>query len=313
MPFHVTIHDGCVPHERQSRLIRALHALRIPPAHLYASAAQAARWLAYHEAWSPAPRPEVQAVYDRAFVGLPRRFETWVSLGAGGGAKEARALANGHLAPSRYLPTDISATLVVESMLRVGQTHPTLETHGLVIDLDVPLRRADFLADEARPTLWLAFGILPNAPDTFLEQLRTLVRSDDRVLLSANLSLHPFPRGSADIIAQYDNAEARAWLHGGLVELGLRPAGFELVVSPESLRPDGLAWRIRAVAHMHHEQTASVPGAPLRWPRGTQLQVFHSDRYTRDGIGHRIVQAGFRISAEHLSPDGDEGVFELHP
>lgn len=311
MPIHLTVHDSCFPRERQDRLVRALEMHRIPPAQLYTSEAQASRWLAYHEAWSPAPQPEVQAVYDRAFAGLTRPFPTWVSLGAGGGAKEARALASGTHAPDRYLPSDASAALVVESMLRMSQSHPSLSSRGLVIDLDVPLRRADFLTGDPRPALWLAFGILPNAPDTFLERLRTLLGPDDRVLLSANLSPHPFPRGSGEIVAQYDNAEARAWLQGALVELGLHPARFELVVRPEPLRPDGRAWRIHGTARMLREQTVHVRGTDLRWPAGAELRIFRSDRFTPEGVRDRVAQAGLQISAEYIAPQENEGVFEL--
>ena len=312
MAYRLTVHGSCIATQRRSRLVEVLKKCRIPTPFLYESSAQAARWLAYHKAWSPAQSPEVQQVYDRAFAHLLEPPPIWISLGAGGGIKEARALSRLGNLPERYLPVDSSPTLAIESMVHVGRNHEHLITEGLVIDLETPMRREDFLSDPTQPALWLVFGILPNAQDDFPEILRALVRTQDRILLSTNLCPRAYPEGVSEIVAQYDNAESRAWLSGALLELGLHPSGFELAVRADLLRPDGHAWRIAIVAKILETQQALIPEASIRWPPGTELAVFHSDRYTREGAKHRLEQAGFHSAAEHVAPAGDEGVFELH-
>ena len=92
----VTFDSSQFPRNVRRELREALRARRVPPKFLYESAAQARKWLALHEAHSPA-RTDVgtQDAYERAFAAVAKDEKDGVvvvGLGSGGGQKEAALL-----------------------------------------------------------------------------------------------------------------------------------------------------------------------------------------------------------------------------
>src|SRR5438132_1369581 len=110
---------------------------------LTAPPAQAQRWLAYHQAYSPSrTEPALLTLYQQALQAALQALSPnvlhYVSLGCGGGTKDALFLQQ---AVSRcptllFTPMDTSVALVVETMLRNQSTLPGLPTAPLVVDLE---------------------------------------------------------------------------------------------------------------------------------------------------------------------------------
>src|SRR5208282_1724768 len=93
----VTVHASQFPGAVQRGLLEGLRSRRIPPKYLYETRQQARKWLALHEAFSPARTdPEAAAIYDQCFMAaaelIGRRPARLIGLGCGGGQKEARLL-----------------------------------------------------------------------------------------------------------------------------------------------------------------------------------------------------------------------------
>ena len=142
MPMTLTFHESQYPEQVALQCRQGLRARRLPGRLLYDSPAQAQRWLAYHQACSPSrTEPELLALYERSFQAalgaLPGRPLHYVSLGCGGGNKDAlfvrRALDRG--GALHVSPTDTSAALVLETMIRLQAVLPTLSASPLVVDL----------------------------------------------------------------------------------------------------------------------------------------------------------------------------------
>ena len=53
MPVTLTLHDSQYPARTAEQLCQGLYARKLPGKFLYESPAQAQRWLAYHQAYSP--------------------------------------------------------------------------------------------------------------------------------------------------------------------------------------------------------------------------------------------------------------------
>ncbi|MEL6185404.1 MAG: L-histidine N(alpha)-methyltransferase [Myxococcota bacterium] len=302
--FHASQRPGRV----RARLSEALEQRSLPARFLYDSPAQAARWLAYHAAWSPSrTEEELIDLYQRAFRSTLGRFESpdlvHVSLGCGGGRKDALLAEAAQLRrlPLRAVLSDTSPSLVMEAM----SAHPG-SAEGLVIDLESSPSRAAFT--RAHPALWTAFGMVPNLDaDRFLGWLAGCLGPDDRALVSANLHSKPWPDAGEDILPQYDNPEARAWYLGALAELGFGEA--EVRVRGRARSPDGAAWRVEVEARSHQ------PGRLLAFDRefpveaGSTFSVFFSNRFTPAAFEKTLVAAGLHPLERWRFAGDEEGLW----
>ncbi len=276
----------------RARLIEAVEARRIPGRFLYDSPAQASRYLAYQRAWAPRA---LGGLYDRAFAAAIARTERpyrWVGLGCGGGARDARFH---EMAGVPALLTDTSPSLLLEAMERI------VSAEGLAVDLEVQPERAAFGEDRA---LFGAFGLLPNFEHgSFLGWLSALLRAGEILLLSANLA----PDGDrAAIVAQYDNAEARAWYGGALSELGL----FDAEVVVRAAGTDEV-WRIEVEARPRRDQVLSIFDASIPIARDEPLGLFSSTRFTAWALPPIFEAAGLALLEPFVHESGEEGVYLL--
>lgn len=315
MPLEIVVHESQYPEAVHRSLVGALSEGRVPGRFLYDSPGQAARWLAYHQAWSPSrTADEIGAMYEAAFdatwARLDGRAPTYVGVGCGGGQKDARFLRRGP-AGARYVAVDTSPALVMQASLTAADA--CVDMRRVVLDLTAtPDRDALLGKAEPRPTVWSCFGLVPNLDvDWLLPWIRKLLHAQDCLLISFNLSPTPYPSAKARIVPQYDNSEARAWYRGALEELGLSEADAQLVMRHRPLREDGAAWRIEAVAEVRREAAVRVFDETFPLAEGAELEVFHSDRFLPEHVPELFAEAGLDLEASWISEDREEGVYLL--
>lgn len=321
MPMTLTFHESQYPEQVALQCRQGLRARRLPGRLLYDSPAQAQRWLAYHQACSPSrTEPELLALYERSFqaaIGaLPERPLHYVSLGCGGGNKDAlfvrRALDRG--GALHVSPTDTSAALVLETMIRLQAALPTLSASPLVVDLAIAPDLGPWLAQQevgGACRVFGCFGIIPNFDHAaLLAYLRRLMRPDDLLLLSANLSPGPYGSAAAQpILPQYDNPLAHAWFTGLLDSLGFADADLKLTIQPRPLREDGHIWRIQADAYVLQDVQLTLYEESFDFREGEALEVFFSNRFTPAALPRILGDAGFNVSQTWVLESQEEGIY----
>lgn len=304
----IEFHPSQFPAAVQARWTDALRARTLPARFLYDSPAQARRWLAYHRAWSPGSADrEVLALYDGSFDRAVEGFSkhdglVHVSLGCGGGRKDARlaALCEARGIDLRPILSDTSPTLVLEAML----CNPRSDARGLVVDLEVEPARSAFSTSSV-PHLWTALGMVPNLEyDTFLSWLGRVMGAEDAALVSANLHPSPYPEAGPDILPQYDNPEARAWYRGALHELGVDAMP---TVDGRALVDDGSIWRVEVTAEL--PANANLGVAETIPTYGGPLRLFFSNRFTPAGFERALKTAGLRAKARWIHTSEQEGIW----
>jgi uncharacterized SAM-dependent methyltransferase len=320
MPVTLTIHESQYPARVREQLCHGLRTKALPGKFLYDSPAQAQRWLAYHHAYSPS-RTETALVglYQHAFARALQQLAAaplhYVSLGCGGGTKDLLFLQQA--APRHpnlsFTPMDISPALIVETMLRIQSALPALASFPLVVDLAVTPDLAALLAQpETADTqrLLTCFGMLPNFDyQTFLPYVQSLMRPADLLLLSANLSPHPYPDACAHIVPQYDNPLARAWYTGLLDSLGFAASEYEMSIEAYPLHVAGQVWQIRAAAQFLRHVQVALDGETFFFPAGQRLQLFFSNRFTPHVMPQILQDAGLSVLETFLFASQEESIY----
>jgi uncharacterized SAM-dependent methyltransferase len=208
---------------------------------------------------------------------------------------------------------DTSVALVVETMLRIQRTLPGLVTAPLVVDLGAEPALAPWLSqyettDSRR--LLACFGMLPNFTyHTFLLYVRSLMRPDDMLLLSANLSPGPYADAVTRIVPQYDNPLAHAWYTGLLDSLGFTSSQIQLTVWPQLLHSDGHIWQIRAEATMRHPVQLTLYDEVFSFAAGESLEVFFSTRFTPQMMPAVLAEAGLTLLQTFLFDSQEEAIY----
>ncbi|MEM7675330.1 MAG: hypothetical protein AAF449_04925 [Myxococcota bacterium] len=313
MSVNVEFHASQWPDAVAAQLQSSLQSGIVPGRFLYDSPAQSTRWLQYHEEWSPArTAAEVRALYDRAFTAALDDIESiplqYVSLGCGGGQKDAAWAKAAQARCRRVVLTDTSPSLVLlagQAVTRAG----AFDVHRMVVDLTAWPDRCAYHVEE-KPTIWACLGILPNfAHDRLLPYLASLMKPEDRLVLSANLSPAPYAQASAKIVPMYDNPLAFAWYNGALVELGIARAQCRLI--HEKLDDTGDIWRMRYVATLQETTKLDVHGEAVTLLNSTDLEVFQSTRYTPECLPSLLRDAGLMLRQAFVDSSREEGVYLL--
>jgi uncharacterized SAM-dependent methyltransferase len=319
MPVTLTVHESQYPSQVAAQLRHGLRLRRLPGKLLYASPAQAQRWLVYHQAYAPSRTEPALSLYQHAFHTALQTLTApslhYISLGCGGGTKDTLLLQQ---AVSRceavcFTPLDTSAALVVETMVHLHRALPDLPGFPLVVDLDVEPDLTAFLRQPEPPAaqrLFGCFGMLPNFDyRTFLPYVRRLMRPTDLLLLSANLSPQPYPEASAHIVPQYDNPLAHAWFIGLPESVGFSAADLELDVVAQSLRSDGHVWQIRATARLLRQVHVTLYDEAFVFQPGEQLHLFFSNRFTPQVMPQVLTEAGLTVIETWLLASQEEGIY----
>jgi uncharacterized SAM-dependent methyltransferase len=276
--------------------------------------------LAYHQAYSPSrTEPALLALYQQAFAAALQVLSSsalhYVSLGCGGGNKDALFLQQARpRCPSLiFTPMDTSAALVVETMLRIQSTVPTLMTAPLAVDLEGEPDLTAWLSQHettVHQRLLACFGMLPNFPyRTFLPYVRSLMRPGDMLLLSANLSPGLYADAVARILPQYDNPVAHAWYTGLLDSLGFAASQTQLAVHTHLLRCDGHIWQIRTEARMMQPVQLTLYGEMFPMTAGEVLEVFFSNRFTPQVMPEVLAAAGLTLVQTWLFDSQEEAIY----
>jgi uncharacterized SAM-dependent methyltransferase len=320
MPVTLTVHDSQYPAQVTAQLLHGLRSRRLPGKFLYDSPAQAQRWLAYHQEYSPSrTEAALLALYEQAFQAALRVARAsslhYISLGCGGGTKDTlflqHAMAQG--ARLRFTPMDVSTALVVETMLRLQNNLPSLVSVPLVVDLEAEPDLLPVLEHAEPPNtrrVLACFGMLPNfAYRTFLSYVRRLMRPADLLLLSANLSPLPYPAGVPHILPQYDNPFAHAWFRGLLDSLGFPAPDLDVTVQAHTLSADGQVWQIRAEAQCQRQVHITLYDERFEFPAGERLQLFFSHRFTPQMLPQILAEAGLTVVETFLFASQEEGIY----
>lgn len=321
----VHIHPSQHPRVLEQSLIESLRSRRMNHKFHYETPRQSLAWLRLHEALSPARTdPDCDRLYDTAFASVAamlgdcREIEI-VSLGCGGGQKDARLLSELERSLPEsllsYVPADVSVSLALtarEAALASGLHSCCI--NPVVIDLD---HARDWQAalgsvTSSKPHRVVCFfGMLPNfAPSLAMLRLQQFLRPGDLLLLSANLAPGPdYSAGVHQVLPLYDNALTRAWLVTVLLDLGMEAGdgemSFRIAPCPDS---SGLL-RIECAVRVLRPFELTCAGRTFQYSAGEDFDLFFSYRHTPDRLSAQLVRNGMEMLASWANQSGEEGVF----
>lgn len=319
--FHPTQFPGAVA----AAMHASLAARRMNHKFHYDTPRQTLRWLRVHQAYSPAcTDPAGTTLYSEAAAAAARRLRNHddvdvISLGSGGGQKDAHVLAALEaIHPGvrrRYVPVDVSPGLALisrDAAMGVGVEAKDIVPY--VMDLAEAPDWAAALTPVLRSNvtrLILFYGMLPNfVPGTTALRLGALLRPGDALLVSANLAPGPdYAAGVESIRPLYDNALTGEWLLSVLQDLGADrgDARVEFSVAP-CPTASGLL-RIEACAHFLRPTQLAYEDAVHSFEPGEKFQLFFSYRHTAERVARQLAPVGLGIDQQWENPAGDEGVF----
>jgi L-histidine N-alpha-methyltransferase len=313
---HVFIDHSQFPENVQRDLTESLRARAINHKFHYDSYKQAAKWLALHEAFSPARQDEsCLRIYDNAFratgMALDAEDVHLIGLGCGGGQKESRLI---ELFASRkivYTATDVSLPLVLTALEKTTALANVAARHGIVCDLatTTELNAALDNIDATGCRVVTLFGIIPNFEPAFLlTRVAALLRSNALFLFSANLAPgNDYLAGVRKVLPQYDNELTRDWLMTLLLDLGFeRNDGvleFNVEVDARQLQ------RITAHFVLERARDIRVFGETISFAGGERLRVFFSYRHTPGTVRALLHEQQIELLGEWQNDSGEEGVF----
>ncbi|HEY3854185.1 MAG TPA: L-histidine N(alpha)-methyltransferase [Verrucomicrobiae bacterium] len=314
----VAVHPSQFPEIVQRELIDGLRQRRVSPKFHYQSYKQSQKWLAVHEAWSPARNDaDCAAIYKHGFSAacklISGRRVVVIGLGCGGGQKEAQLLtllSEQGKEPS-FIPCDVSLPLVLTASEAGQRAVKGLHLNPLLCDLtaadDLRFVFDDF-GNASVPRIITFFGMIPNMePDDALSRLATLVRPGDVLLVSANLAPGPnYAAGVNKILPGYDNAETREWLLTFLIDIGIGREDGTLQIKIEDAEE---LKRIVADFQFSGSVVATVQGERVEFPAGEQLRLFFSYRYTPEIVERLLKLHKLKLAEKWITKSEEEGVF----
>ena len=279
----------------------ALPSGAIPHLFHYERLRQSQLWLEVARKYAP----DVEATYRQVF----QTAREWcgnapvhlVGLGAGGARKERWLLEK--LENPRFTPVDVSDSLALQSTQHVRDLTGK-PPKPLVADILEFPGLPDWLGefDSGRKRLFTAFGLTPNtSPKALLPALRGFLRPGDALLVSANLF-----NDETWVLAEYDNAETRAWLTQTLIDWGIR----EILGEP-TFRWGEIDGQRAIIAESRWLQDCDFPweGEMFHVKQSRVLRLFFSIRYTVPGFETELAKHDFRVLSAVESGCGREGIW----
>jgi L-histidine N-alpha-methyltransferase len=333
----VAIHSSQLPQNVRRDLLESLRTRRVNHKFLYDGPNKSQKWLALHEAHSPARTdPDCLAIYDKAFAATALRIAApavhLIGLGCGGGQKDTRLLELLKFAGKRlaYIPADVSVNLARTAHDAALAVIEARDCHPFSCDLATADDLAGVLDKKISPDaarLITFFGMIPNfEPRLILARLAALIRPDDYLLFSANLAPgDDYLDGIRRVLPLYDNALTRDWLVTFLTDLGIEKNDGDLRFTIEE-DPDGLDLK-RIAAHFHFTRTcqATVPAEivpdvevghfltvkaeTFPFQEGESIRLFFSYRHTPEKIRSLLAAHKISVLDSWTTRSGEEGVF----
>lgn len=323
MFLQVSIHDSVRPAVRTAALIEALQRRVVPAAFHYETPRQARRWLALHEAFSPARKENAAAaLYQKAGEALMPRLQgrevLLVGLGCGSGGKDKTLLQAARACGLKmhYAPVDISLPLVLTAAQAVESE---LYRSGgclfpLVCDLTAVENGMAWLRTlrlEFMHPVFSFFGMLPSlSPQEVQECLSRWLIAESNLLLSANLiSDDSHASALAGIMPQYDNALTRQWLGVFIEDLGISSNAGHIEFTAQRYQGNPPVWVIAGEWVFEQSVDVSAGGMLLNFSAGERLRLFSSYRYTPAHVAEALRPLGLQVVESWTDAASGEGVF----
>jgi L-histidine Nalpha-methyltransferase len=237
-----------------------------------------------------------------------------VELGSGSASK-TRALLNamaGRGTLRRYVPFDVSGSVVAQCAERLVALYPGMEVHGVVGDFEHDLERIPEALDGGGRLFAFLGGTIGNFYPlervTFLARVRELMGPRDRLVLGTDLV-----KDRAVLEAAYDDSEGvtaefnRNVLR--VVNRALRAdfdaGAFEHVAFFDERR----SWiEMRLRAKRAQEVRIEELDMDVELTAGEEIRTEISTKFTPQGVGRELARAGLRL--ERFLTD-DERMFGL--
>jgi uncharacterized SAM-dependent methyltransferase len=311
----VAIHPSQFPENVRRDLLESLRTRRVNHKFHYDSIKQTQKWLALHEAHSPARYDKnCLTTYDQAFIAAAKKFKSKsvhvIGLGCGGGQKDVQLLKQLQSCSKKisYAPGDVSVAMVLVARKAALKILPPEKCYPFVCDLatadDLPSQLAT-----RHPSLVTFFGMIPNfEPRQILPKLTELLRPNDFLLFSANLAPGKnYAAGMEKIRPQYDNPLTRDWLATFLFDLGVEPRDGDLCFTIET----GALGLQRVVARFYFRRACKIKvnGGEFSFAPDETIQLFFSYRYTPERVRKILARYGLDVNEQWIANSGEEGVF----
>ena len=221
-----------------------------------------------------------------------------VELGSGTASKTRALLyamaGSGSL--HRYVPFDVSESVVEACAVELVELYPGLRVHGVVGDFERDLER---LPDgEGRLFAFLGGTIgnlYPAERERFLGRLRKLMSPGDRLLIGTDLVkdrsvLEAAYNDSQGVTAEFNRNVLRV-VNDGL-DADFDPEGFEHVAFFDEAN-SWIEMRLRA----NGAQRVRIDGANLEltFADGEEIRTEISAKFTREAVDRELVAAGLRL------------------
>ncbi len=311
----VAIHPSQFPENVRRDLLASLRMRRVNHKFHYDSLKQTQKWLALHEAHSPARYDKnCLTTYDQAFIASAKKIKSKsvhvISLGCGGGQKDVQLLKQLRSRGKKisYAPGDVSVAMVLVARKAALKILPEKNCFPFVCDLatadDLPAQLVT-----RHPSLITFFGMIPNfEPRQILPKLVELLRPNGFLLFSANLSPGTnYAAGMEKILLQYDNPLTSDWLLTFLFDLGIEPRDGDLRFTIET---GGLGLqRVVTRFHFRRARAIKVGGEKFSFASGESVQLFFSYRYTPERVRKILARYDLDVSEQWITKSGEEGVF----
>jgi len=314
-PIELIVHPSQFPAAVQEELLRSLRTRAINHKFHYDSYKQTQKWLALHNAFSPARNdPDCARIYDEAFRAAASECSGkavhLIGLGCGGGQKEARLLEllSPRASELTFTPMDVSAAMV---LVAASAARAVIKpSAGIVADLSVATDLGELLDSQSRHRLgrvFTFFGMIPNfEPDMILPKIAELVRAGDTLLFSANLAPGAdYRRGVERVRPLYENELTNDWLLTFLVELGIEASDGELKWTIEGER----FLRLAAYFEFKRERSLAIYGEKFSFKPGDEVRLFFSYRYAPRMISELLSRYGLAVRQEWITKSEEDGVF----
>jgi uncharacterized SAM-dependent methyltransferase len=317
----VAIHHSQFPENVRRSLIESLRRRQVNHKFHYDSLRQTRKWLALHEAFSPARNEaDVPALYDRSFAAAARRAQAGpvhvIGLGCGGGWKDTRLLRILKAAGRKpfYTPCDVSVAMTLVARKTALGVVPEGRCFPLVCDLasadDLPAILESHGPPEA-PRIITFFGMLPNFESSvILPRLASIVRRQDLLLAGANLAPgRNYDRGMKRILPQYDNSLTRDWLITFLLDLGVEREDGEIQFHIEDDPAGAPLKRVVAEFRFSRERTIRVEAGRFTFRPGESVRLFFSYRHRPQQVRRLLRLHELHVMEQWVAASQEEGVF----
>jgi uncharacterized SAM-dependent methyltransferase len=315
----ILVHESRFPSAQMELWQDALGRKRLPMPFLYEGPQQAANWLALHHAFSPAAEDSnVRQLYASAYDACLNRIKTPVAHLAAicpGDASKERILIEKLRDAGKvvvFTSCDGSAELLLAAYESATRQFKGLQASCVWMDLE-KCSSLPALLKPLEPAgaqrIATFFGTIHNLqPAKALSQVIKAVRTDDLLLLSANLAPeHHYDAALEGILAGYDNPLARNWFWGALNNLGISAEDGQLRIGMEPMPEFPALKRIYAELEFSRPTRIQAQGASVLLNKAERLQLFASCRFTAQVI--RALLAEQNLALVDAWETGEEGVY----